>query len=58
MTQQNPSFNTMVAKDELIGCLGLEKSDFIERMVLQIISRCFFSYGAGQRNGYFEGRTN
>lgn len=48
----------MVAKDELIGCLGLEKSDFIERMVLQIISRCFFSYGAGQRNGYFEGRTN
>ncbi|MEJ2134001.1 MAG: PhzF family phenazine biosynthesis protein [Desulfofustis sp.] len=38
MTQQKPSFDGIVAKDELSRCLGLEKSDFIEGMPLQIIS--------------------
>ena len=30
MSQQKPSFGSIVAKDELMKCLGLAENDFIE----------------------------
>ncbi len=38
MTQQKPSFGSMVDGEDLGRCLGLDKSDFIDEMPLQIVS--------------------
>ena len=38
MSQKKPSFGSIVAKDELMKCLGLAENDFIEGLPLQIIS--------------------
>ena len=37
MSQQKPSFGSIVAKDELMKCLGLAEHDFIAGLPLQII---------------------
>lgn len=38
MSQQKPSFGSIVAMEELMKCLRLDKNDFIDKMPLQIIS--------------------
>lgn len=38
MSQLKPSFGSVIAKEELMKCLGLTENDFIEDMPLQIIS--------------------
>lgn len=38
MSQLKPSFGSVIAKEELMKCLGLTENDFIEDVPLQIIS--------------------
>ena len=38
MTQQKPSFGSAVEAEGLMGCLGLDKNDFIDGSPLQVVS--------------------